>query len=295
MAIILQFHSTQLKDPLYTSQGPHCVEFQYLLNVPECDPTLLSSSCCSQEEQDGLCTSLISFLTLGMMNIQPHPDFLVISDRFNVAFESCGTKGEVHHVLEYFETLCKELIITSYDCPIKAVADILSHLCFTKTNATVNPWGENEEIITLITQFITHYPTQSGHPSNPDRVFHALLEGDATAGSVDPLLHARLFLSVLTGSALLPLDNSWSIKGSITHDWDEMYPASDPDGDNDYGPETWITFKSCFKTFTILNNARLRFLLLSEFPVDGQSLWDTRDNTPDPKLDVRLASYFPVV
>jgi hypothetical protein len=107
---------------------------------------------------------------------------------------------------------CRRLIIASYDRPIKTVADILSHLNFTETNPTEDPWEDNHECIKLLTQFITHYLTQPGHSSDPDGVINALLDGDATAGSTDPLLRAKLFLSILTGSELLPLDNLWIIK-----------------------------------------------------------------------------------
>ncbi|KAJ7269146.1 hypothetical protein C8J57DRAFT_1227883 [Mycena rebaudengoi] len=224
--IISQFHSSPLKDPLYTSQGPACVKFQYLLNIAGCDH---------------------------------HPDFLDLTDGFNIALTSSGTPAMVRHVLEE----------THHRLLRSPHQDSRGHSLAPETNPTEDPWEDNHECMKLLTQFITHYLTQPGHPSDPDGVVDALLDGNATAGSTDPLLRAKLFLSILTGSELLPLDNLWIIKGSVTHDWDDAYPASDPNGNDDYGPETRITFKSCFRTFTVLNNARLRKLLLSETPVDG--------------------------
>lgn len=35
------------------------------------------------------------------------------------------------------------------------------------------PWGENEEIVGLISRFVTHYLTEPGHPADPDQVFQA--------------------------------------------------------------------------------------------------------------------------
>ncbi|KAJ7246468.1 hypothetical protein C8J57DRAFT_1241513 [Mycena rebaudengoi] len=91
LAMVSTLHSTDLTDLLYTSEMPTCTEFQYLLNVPECDPTVISSSRRSQEEQDGISTSLVSFITLGSINIERHPDFLDFCDGFNVALEPSGT------------------------------------------------------------------------------------------------------------------------------------------------------------------------------------------------------------
>jgi hypothetical protein len=63
-------------------------------------PTVISSSRRSQEEQDGISTSLVSFITLGSINIERHPDFLDFCNGFNVALEPSGTPKRVHHVLE---------------------------------------------------------------------------------------------------------------------------------------------------------------------------------------------------
>jgi hypothetical protein len=77
-------------------------------------------------------------------------------------------------------------------------------------NPENDAWGENEETVGLITQFLRHYLAEPGHPSDPHGVFRALIEDDSDAN--DPLLRAKLFLSVLTGSALLPIQPTWKIK-----------------------------------------------------------------------------------
>ncbi|KAK7017185.1 hypothetical protein R3P38DRAFT_3360643 [Favolaschia claudopus] len=56
----------------------------------------------------------------------------------------------------------------------------------------------------------------------------------------------------------------WRIKCLITHDYSEAYPTVDAAGNDDFGPDVVIDFRSCFKTFSITNNARLRHLLISE-------------------------------
>ena len=54
------------------------------------------------------------------------------------------------------------------------------------------------------------------------------------------------------------------------HDWNQDYPCTDADGEQDYGPEAKASFQSCFKTVSITNNARLRQMLLLESPMEGQ-------------------------
>ncbi|KAJ7736245.1 hypothetical protein DFH07DRAFT_986936 [Mycena maculata] len=267
LSIVKKIESVALERPLYASQSEHCTEYQYLLNIPGVDPTMISLRR-SREEHDGVCTSVVSYLTLGTVDIEHKPDFLALADGFNMVVEASADQDRPHHILEWFETPCRELVLVAYDRHIKTPADIISHLEFTETNPEHNLWNENEEIVALITTFITHYLTEAGHPADPDRVLHALIAdgGDST----DPLLRSNLFLSVLTGSTLLPIRPTWKIKCYITHDWSQEYPCTDADGNEDYGPEIVISFRSCFKTLAITNNARLRQLLGSEDPQAGR-------------------------
>ncbi|KAJ7775314.1 hypothetical protein B0H16DRAFT_1712894 [Mycena metata] len=157
-------------------------------------------------------------------------------------------------------TVC--VILDAYDRQIKSPADIVDHLDFTETNPDPDPWGEHKELVELISRFVVHYLTGTGHPHDSDQVIHALI-GDN--GSVaDSILRATLFLSVLAGSTMLPVRPSWKIKCLITHDWSELYPTTNAAGREDFGPEIMVEFRSCFKTFTVTNNTRLRCLLLSQ-------------------------------
>ncbi|KAJ7777011.1 hypothetical protein B0H16DRAFT_1683756 [Mycena metata] len=123
-------------------------------------------------------------------------------------------------------------------------------------------WWCWRQLCQLKNILLMHYLTGTGHPHDSDQVIHALI-GDN--GSVaDSILRATLFLSVLTGSTMLPVRPSWKIKCLITHDWSELYPTTDAAGREDFGPEIMVEFRSCFKTFTVTNNARLRRLLLSQ-------------------------------
>ncbi|KAJ6570342.1 hypothetical protein B0H10DRAFT_1964752 [Mycena sp. CBHHK59/15] len=275
LSIIKKIQSVALDQPLYVSESEDCIKYQYLLNIPGVDLTLISLWC--TEEHDGVCNSLVSYMTLGMVNIEHHPDFLALADGFNIIVEPFGAQDRSHHILEmretqfqtslWFETPCRELVLVAYDRYIKIPADIIAHLEFAETNPEHNSWGENEEMVALINTFIAHYLTEAGHPADPDQVLHVLIAdgGDST----DPLLHSNLFLSVLTGSTLLPVRPTWKIKCLVTHDWSEEYPCADADGNDDYSPDIAISFRSCFKTFAITNNARLRQLLGSEDPVPG--------------------------
>ncbi|KAJ7467795.1 hypothetical protein B0H11DRAFT_2046409 [Mycena galericulata] len=267
LSIVKKIQSVSLDQPFYASQSEECVEYQYLLNIPGVDPTLISLPR-SREEHDGICSSVISFMTLGTVDIEHHPDFGAVADGFNVLVDPFNGQDRPHHILEWFETPCRELILAAYDRHIKTPADILSHLEFTETNPEHNSWGDNAETVALITTFITHYLTEPGHPADPDQVIHALM-GDE-GNSADPLLRANLFLSVLTGSILLPVRPTWKMQCLISHDWSEDYPMTSEDGSQDYGPDVVVSFRACFKTFSITNNARLRSLLLLEEPVAGR-------------------------
>ncbi|KAJ7860646.1 hypothetical protein B0H13DRAFT_2355502 [Mycena leptocephala] len=157
--------------------------------------------------------------------------------------------------------------MVAWDRQIKTPDDVITHLEFSQTNAENDLWGENTEIVALITRFVTHYLKLPGHPVDPDQVISALITDDDD--HTDPLLRAKLFLRVLTGSMLLPVQSTWKVKCLITHDWSADYPTTDADGNNDFGPDITVFFRSCFKTFSISNNARFR-QLLSEEPVAGQ-------------------------
>ncbi|KAJ7027734.1 hypothetical protein C8F04DRAFT_1399383 [Mycena alexandri] len=266
LAYIERFHSTPLNVPMYAEQTPECVEYQYLLNIPSMDPTLISRSR-TQEEHDGVCTTIISFLTLGTVDIRHQSDFICISDGFNVALEPFGTYDQFHHILEWFKTPCRELIMFSYDLRIKAVSDVLSNITYTQANSDLDPWRENLEIVELIKKFICHYISEPGHPNLPGGIVGAL---GFDAGNNDPLVRARLIMTVMTGSPLLPVEPLWSLKVTIIHDWDNTYPCYDADGVENCGPEATASFQSCFKTVAITNNARLRQMLLAEKPGEGR-------------------------
>ncbi|KAJ7780663.1 hypothetical protein DFH07DRAFT_765179 [Mycena maculata] len=270
LSLIKRLEHVPLNKPLYTSQSEDCVEYQYLLNIPDIDPTMISAPQRSQDEHDGICMSVISFVTLGSVDIEHHPDYLTVGSWFNVAVDAISGQDRPHHILEvegiWFATPYRELLLVAFDREIKAPGDVIAHLEYAQTNPENDPWSENEEVVSLIGTHINHYLTESGHLTDPDQVFHVLIDN---ANSTDPLLCAKLFLSVLTGSELLPINPTWKIKCLIAHDWSQEYPTIDADGRDDYGPDVSVSFCSCFKTFSITNNARLR-LLLAEVPKQGQ-------------------------
>ncbi|KAJ6526049.1 hypothetical protein B0H19DRAFT_1084657 [Mycena capillaripes] len=284
LSLITKIASVPLDRPLYDSQSEDCVAYQYLLNIPDVDPTLISPHR-SQEEHDGVCASIISFVTLGAVDVEHHCDFSALGDGFNGVVDGFGGQERPHHILEvifthpsalpslivflqWFSTPCRELVLNAFDRQIKAPADVISHLEFTQTNAENDPWNDNDETVALITRFVTHYLTEHGHPTDPEHVFQALISD--LNNEADPLLRVKLFLSVLTGSTHLPVKPTWKVKCLIVHDWSEDYPTTDVDGRDDFGPDVSISFRSCFQTFTVTNNARLRQLLLCETPVSGQ-------------------------
>ncbi|KAJ6455611.1 hypothetical protein C8R47DRAFT_1250722 [Mycena vitilis] len=242
LSLLKKIAATPLDQPMYASQSEDCIEYQYLVNIPGFDPTMISARR-SPAEQDGLCTSVVSFTTLGTIDIESEPDFLAVTDGFN-----------------WFATPCREVILITFDRQIKAVADVLSRLDFVETNPENDLWGENAETVAFIIRFFTHYLMEPGHPADPDQVIGALIDDDFDAA--DPLLRVKLLLSVITGSVLLPIQPSWKVKCLITHDWNQDYPTTDEDGNDDFGPDVTVAFRSCFKTFSITNNARLRQLLV---------------------------------
>ncbi|KAK6988566.1 hypothetical protein R3P38DRAFT_3443972, partial [Favolaschia claudopus] len=251
-----------LDQPLYSAKPPYCEVYQYLVNIPEIDPTLISLPR-SEEEHQGISDSIVSYATLGTADIEHHPDYFGMGDGFNAVVEPFGGQDRPHHILEWFVTPCLELIKAAFDRQLKSPADILRFIDYNETNPEVNPWGDNVEMVALIERFVSHYLLERGHPRDLDGVIRALIDPEFTAP--DSVVRARLFLSVTTGSILLPVRPAgWRIKCLITHDYSEAYPTVDAAGNDDFGPDVVIDFRSCFKTFSITNNARLRHLLISE-------------------------------
>ncbi|KAJ7737937.1 hypothetical protein B0H16DRAFT_1761913 [Mycena metata] len=267
LSLMKKIHEVPLDQCLYASQAADCVEYQYMVNIPDFDPTLISVPR-SQAEHDGVCASIVSAATLGTLDIESNFDYLFIHEGFNVDVPAFDDQDRSHAIFEWFAAPSRELIIGAFDRQIKTPADILSNLEFIEVNPENNPWGDNAQVVRLITEFTTHYLTQSGHPTDPDGVLSALTDGDTNIPD-NLLLRSTLFLSVLTGSTLLPVRPTWMIQCRISHDWSQDYPTTDVDGRDDYGPDISASFRACFMTFTITNNARLRQLLLSETPVQG--------------------------
>ncbi|KAK6995577.1 hypothetical protein R3P38DRAFT_3407634 [Favolaschia claudopus] len=258
---VKSFHRVPLTDRLYSS--PTDKRFQILLNLPEMDPTMIGLQRC-QAEQDGIIAAIISYLTLGTVDITNQPDFRILEDGFNMCVEAFGGQDRPHHVLEWFATPCKQLILSAFDRQIKSAADLVSHLEYAHSNRENDPWGDNTETVAIFKRFVSHYLSEPGHPED-HMFFEALLDDELRENRDDPLLRPKLFLSVLTGSTSLSIDPDWVIKCDITHDWNEEFPHTGPDGVEDYGPDADVSifFRACFQSYTISNNAMLRFLLLS--------------------------------
>ncbi|KAK6997310.1 hypothetical protein R3P38DRAFT_3328629 [Favolaschia claudopus] len=266
---VKSFHGVPLDQPLFSLDGGGDIKFHFLVNLPEVDTTMIGSRR-SQIEQDGIISTIISYLTLGTIDITNRPEFRILEDGFNMCVEAFDGQDRPHHILEWFATPCRQLIFSGFDRQIKSVADLLSHVDFNEANGQNDPWGDNAETVELLKRFIAHYLSEPGHPTCDDGIFDALLDEELRANVNDPFLRAKLFLSLLTGSALVPIDPDWKLKCVITHDWDEKYPRTTPDGSEDYGADVELFFRACFSTFTITNNARLRLLLLCEIPEAGR-------------------------
>lgn len=69
---------------------------------------------------------------------------------------------------------------------------------------------ENQEIVALVTRFVTHYLMGVGHPVDPHQVIHALIDDNGTVDN--SVLRATLFLSVVTGASILPVSPTWTVK-----------------------------------------------------------------------------------
>ncbi|KAK6974643.1 hypothetical protein R3P38DRAFT_3481415 [Favolaschia claudopus] len=144
LAIVRTLYSVPLNQPMYASQSANCVEFQFLLNISEMDPTMIAAKR-SQQEQDGVLGTVISSLTLGTADITHHPDYLNVEYGFNLSIDAFGGQDLAHHILEWFATPCKELIVAAFNSQIKGIAELLSHIEFSQVNPTDDPWGDNAE------------------------------------------------------------------------------------------------------------------------------------------------------
>ncbi|KAK7041299.1 hypothetical protein R3P38DRAFT_3453702 [Favolaschia claudopus] len=99
LGLIKRIVGGPLDAPMYSSQGEYCEEYQYLLNIPGVDPSMISTPR-SKEEQQGVAETVVSFTTLGCVDIEHHPDFLGTGDGFNVIVEPFGGQTRRHHILE---------------------------------------------------------------------------------------------------------------------------------------------------------------------------------------------------
>ncbi|KAK6971565.1 hypothetical protein R3P38DRAFT_3336704 [Favolaschia claudopus] len=187
-----------LDQPLYSAKPPYCEVYQYLVNIPEIDPTLISLPR-SEEEHQGISDSIVSYATLGTADIEHHPDYFGMGDGFNAVVEPFGGQDRPHHILE--------LIKAAFDRQLKSPADILRFIDYNETNPEFT--------------------------------------------APDSVVRARLFLSVTTGSILLPVRPA-------------AYPTVDAAGNDDFGPDVVIDFRSCFKLSLSPTTLVFATLLISE-------------------------------
>jgi hypothetical protein len=54
----------------------------------------------SQQEHDGVSSAIISFLTLGSVDTEHHPDFMALADGFNARMDAFADEDRPHHILE---------------------------------------------------------------------------------------------------------------------------------------------------------------------------------------------------
>ncbi|KAJ7899116.1 hypothetical protein B0H14DRAFT_3423945 [Mycena olivaceomarginata] len=69
LSLVKRIEHVPLNHPVYTSQAEDSIEHQYLLNIPEVDPSMIPPHR-SRQEHDGVFLSIIGFLTLGTVDIE---------------------------------------------------------------------------------------------------------------------------------------------------------------------------------------------------------------------------------
>ncbi|KAK6988968.1 hypothetical protein R3P38DRAFT_2803911 [Favolaschia claudopus] len=99
LSLIKRIVGVSLDQPLYSSTSEYCEEYQYLVNIPGVDPSMISP-CRSEAEHAGISDCVGSFAQLGTVDIEHYPDYLATGDGFNVVVEAFGGQDRPHHVLE---------------------------------------------------------------------------------------------------------------------------------------------------------------------------------------------------
>ncbi|RDX44741.1 hypothetical protein OH76DRAFT_1421217 [Lentinus brumalis] len=114
-----------------------------------------------------------------------------------------------------------------------------------------------------------HYMVQRGHPDSP--IIREMVGQSFEEQAGDPLLRARLFLTMMSGSDLVPQDEHWSIKMKFEHKGDR-YPPPVPEGEVAPTPAA-IDVRACFYDCTITVDEGLRNLLTAGYPWEVFQSW----------------------
>ncbi|KAJ2985620.1 hypothetical protein NUW54_g10088 [Trametes sanguinea] len=158
-------------------------------------------------ERDGLERSLACRILVGDADPATHPDFRAFQSGFNLT-------AVIHPHLSIsseFSSRTKSFLGTVYNRKVKSAQDFLAHLHFEMTN---NATEDQTRYELLFQERLRRYLLGQGHP------IHEQLEGllnpesdsDSEAASDSAVLRATLLLSMMSGSALMPLETNWQLK-----------------------------------------------------------------------------------
>ncbi|KAJ7024694.1 hypothetical protein C8F04DRAFT_1239564 [Mycena alexandri] len=186
LSLMKKIHRVPLDTRLYASQSSDCVEFQYMLNIPDFDPTMISSRR-SQEEHDGVCASIVSFVTLGSVDIENHSDFGLLADGFNVVVNPFDDQDRPHHILEQIDVLANSAVylpLAVHAPPLFTDSGTAPSLDHMKDQFTFNP-GSSADWPTEVPQYYPYAGDFDSRGFTPATIQNLLEESQNFIDSYD--------------------------------------------------------------------------------------------------------------
>ncbi|KAI0710335.1 hypothetical protein C8T65DRAFT_695615 [Cerioporus squamosus] len=200
------------------------------LAAADIDPEHYGTDTLSPQDVDSIEQDLVSYLVFGARQVADDPDMHAFTDGIFAAHPDRPT------LIGTFNGLARDYIAAMCNKRLDNVQVLLDHIDFASgvdhsqvdltgeevggtdsipaqgaegSGMSIAEWDqtfENEFQVAFV-----YYMKQAGHPDN-DGIRKLVGETfDSDAG--DPLLRARMFLTIMSGSDLVPVEKEWTVKG----------------------------------------------------------------------------------
>ncbi|TFK79487.1 hypothetical protein K466DRAFT_609252 [Polyporus arcularius HHB13444] len=245
------------------------------LSAADIDPEHYGTDPLSPQDVDTIEQDLVSFLVFGARQVQDEPDMQAFIDGFFAAHPDrlalvATFQGETRDILAamYNKRLESGDLLLRHMHYESGVDESAVDLTVTEGGLTLAEWDQTFEAEFKVA--FAYYMQQPGHPD--DDGIRALVGSSFDAGAGDRGLRPRMFLTIMSGSDLVPPEDDWQIQITFRHKGTRCPDPPPPPGALGPVPAA-IDIHACFYEATVYIDDGLRNLLNQGKPWKAFQAW----------------------